>query len=108
VLFQPHSSPGVYARAFLEGRPYRERPLALSTGAHRSCAWRTWTVQLPAPVPDAGLLAVSDGLHGHRPDQLDLSRAVNALSHRSAAARLRRPTRLGACSATARWTSPNR
>ena len=33
VYFQPHSAPGVYARAFLEGRLSGRRPRALSPGA---------------------------------------------------------------------------
>ena len=36
VFFQPHSAPGVYARAFLEGRLSEERPAALPPGAHRA------------------------------------------------------------------------
>jgi hypothetical protein len=56
-------------------------------------------------VADAGLLAVPDRLDGHRADQLDLPRALHALPHAPAAARLRRAQGCGACSATARWTS---
>ena len=34
VFFQPHSAPGVYARAFLEGRLSEARPGALPPGDH--------------------------------------------------------------------------
>ena len=40
VFFQPHSAPGVYARAFLEGRLTEARPGALPPGAHRAGARR--------------------------------------------------------------------
>ena len=73
----------------------RERPLALSTGALSASSRRARIVQLSAPISDAGLLAISDGLDGNRPDQLDLSRAIHALSHQSAVTRLRWATRLG-------------
>ena len=36
VFFQPHSAPGVYARAFLEGRLDAERPRPLPPGADRA------------------------------------------------------------------------
>jgi pyruvate dehydrogenase E1 component len=36
VFFQPHSAPGVYARAFLEGRLTEERPGPLPAGDHRA------------------------------------------------------------------------
>ena len=38
VFFQPHSAPGVYARAFLEGRLTRSRPRALPAGDHGAAA----------------------------------------------------------------------
>ena len=106
VFFQPHSAPGVYARAFLEGR-LSESDLAhyrqeITAPARR----RARPVQLSASLADAGLLAVPHRLDGHRPDQLDLPRALHALPHAPRAARLRRAARCGACSATARWTSP--
>jgi pyruvate dehydrogenase complex dehydrogenase (E1) component len=34
VFYQPHSAPGVYARAFLEGRLTERRPGALPAGTH--------------------------------------------------------------------------
>ena len=95
VFFQPHSAPGVYARAFLEGRlseddlaHYRQE---LTAPAQR----RARPQQLSAPLPDAGLLAVPDRLDGHRPDQLDLPRALHALPHAPRPARLRGPQGVG-------------
>jgi hypothetical protein len=53
--------PGIYARSFLEGRLSEEQPAALSRGG------RTATGSaLPAPLADAGLLAVPDRLDGPR------------------------------------------
>ena len=107
VFFQPHSAPGVYARAFLEGRlsehdlaHYRQETHGAARDGARGLS------QLSASLADAGLLAVPDRLDGHRPDQLDLSRALHALPHAPPPARLRAAARCGACSATARWTSP--
>ena len=95
VFFQPHSAPGVYARAFLEGRlseddlaHYRQE---ITAPARR----RARPVQLSASLADAGLLAVPDRLDGHRPDQLDLPRALHALPHAPRPARLRRPQGVG-------------
>ena len=62
--------------------------------------------QLPAPVADAGLLAVPDRLDGHRPDQLDLPRALHALPQHRGLLDTAQAQASGACSATARWTSP--
>lgn len=94
VFYQPHSAPGVYARAFLEGRleekdllHYRQE-ISARQGCPRS-------VELPASLVDAGLLAVSNGLHGHRSDQLDLPGALHALLGASRPARQRRANRLG-------------
>ena len=103
VFFQPHSAPGVYARAFLEGRLSRGAARELSAGSRRQRP-----VVVSASVADAGLLAVPDRLDGHRPDQRDLPGALHALSR---ASRHRVDTAIatsGACSATARWTSRNR
>jgi pyruvate dehydrogenase E1 component len=79
VFFQPHSAPGVYARAFLEGRlseqdlHYRQE---ITAPARARCpATRT--------LADARLLAVPHRLHGHRPHQQHLPRALHALPHRN-------------------------
>ena len=79
VFYQPHSAPGVYARAFLEGRltekdlaHYRQEISAPGQQARRP-------VQLPAPLADAGFLAVPHRIDGDRPHQLDLPRPFHAL-----------------------------
>ena len=105
VFYQPHSAPGVYARAFLEGRLERRRPRALPPGTRRLRARRARAEQLSAPVADAGLLAVPDRLDGPRADQLDLAGALHAVPARSSACSTRAGAGSGACSATARWTS---
>ena len=61
-----------------------------------------------ASVADAGLLAVPDRLDGHRPDQRDLPGALHALPRAPRPAPTATAARSGACSATARWTSPSR
>ena len=66
VFFQPHSAPGVYARAFLEGRLSEERPRALSPGDRARGTARA-ACSLPASVADARLLAVPDRLDGLGP-----------------------------------------
>ena len=78
VFFQPHSAPGVYARAFLEGR-LSEAQL----DRYRRETARRRPLVVSASVADAGLLAVSDRLDGPRPDQRDLPGALHALPRRS-------------------------
>ena len=60
VYFQGHASPGVYARAFLEGR--------LTAGAPGKfpprIARHPGSVLVSASVADAGVLEVSDGFDG--------------------------------------------
>ena len=65
-------------------------------------------VVVSAPVADAGLLAVPDGLDGPRPDHVDLPGALQPLPGGSRPARSRRTRRSGRSSATARPTSRNR
>ena len=62
MYFQGHASPGVYARAYLEGRLSDEPPQELPPRVARA----PWPVQLSAPLADEGLLAVPHRLHGHR------------------------------------------
>ena len=67
VYFQGHASPGIYARAFLEGRLAEEAaPLSPGAGGRRR------PVVLPAPVADARFLAVPHGVDGTRADHGDL------------------------------------
>ncbi len=77
VFFQPHSAPGVYARAFLEGTPPSEQRLEhFPTGD-----FGRRPQLLPSSVADAGLLAVSYRFHGHRPNQAQsIRRAFSAIS----------------------------
>ena len=55
------SSPGIYARAFLEGRLTEEQLLQLPPGGRRQ-----GHLELPAPEADARVLAVPDRLDGPR------------------------------------------
>ncbi len=67
VFFQGHASPGIYARAYLEGR-LTERQL---DGFRQEISAARAAV-LPAPAADARLLGVPHRLHGARADQRDL------------------------------------
>ncbi len=72
VYIQGHSSPGIYARAFLEGRLSEEE----LDGFRQEVSKRGRALVVPPPVAHAGLLAVPDGLdgpgadHGHLPGAL--------------------------------------
>ena len=68
VYFQGHSSPGNYARAFLEGRLTERAARRLPSGGLRAGR----PVLVPAPVADARLLAVPDRVARDRRDHLDL------------------------------------
>ena len=66
VFFQGHASPGMYARAFLEGR--------LSTDTLDGFRQEVshpggGSAVLSAPPVDAGLLGAPDGVHGTRADE---------------------------------------
>ena len=62
IYIQGHASPGIYARAFLEGRLTEDaaRPLPPGGPARRGPG----PVVVPAPAADAGLLGVPDGVDG--------------------------------------------
>ena len=90
VMMQGHSSPGIYARAFLEGRLTEEQMDSLPPGGGRERA-----LVVPAPVADAGLLAVPDGVDGPRPADGDLPGPVPEVPARPRARRDREPPRLG-------------
>ena len=104
VYIQGHSSPGIYARAFLEGRLDRGAAAQLPPGGRR----RQRAVVVPAPVADAGLLAVPDRLDGPRPADGDLPGALHEVPAGPRPRRHRRAARSGPSWATARWTSPSR
>ena len=80
VYMQGHSSPGIYARAFLEGRLTEEQLRGLP---HRRSS-RNGLLVVPAPVADAGLLAVPDRLDGARPDHGDLPGPLHEVPRRAA------------------------
>ena len=75
VFFQGHASPGIYARAYLEGR-IDETHLG---NFRRELDRRRRPLVLPASVADAGLLGIPDRLDGARPDHGDLPCAVHPL-----------------------------
>ena len=90
IFMQGHSSPGIYARAYLEGRLDESQLLRFRQEVQGRRA-----VLVSASVADAGFLAVSHRLDGTGPDDGDFSGAFRALSgasrHRSAV----RPQGLG-------------
>ncbi len=59
VYFQGHISPGVYARAFLEGRLTQEQLDNFRQEVHGN-----GPLFLSAPETDAGILAVPDRIYG--------------------------------------------
>ncbi len=85
VYFQGHASPGVYARAFLEGR-LTDAAAACTSAA--SCSGGGLVV-LSASVADARLLAVPHRVDGARPDHVDLPGALQPLPARPRPARHR-------------------
>ena len=64
IYFQGHAAPGIYARAFLEGRLNETQSAKFPAGTRR----RRRAVVLSASVSDAGILAVPDRFDGPRPD----------------------------------------
>ena len=71
-----HSSPGIYARAYLEGRLTEEQ---LKHFRQEVGAPAVGLSSYPHPVADAGLLAVPDRLDGPRSDDGHLPGALHAL-----------------------------
>ncbi len=104
IYFQGHASPGIYARAFLEGRLSVEQ----LHNFRRELAAGRRPVVVPASVADAGLLGVPDGLDGPRPDHVDLPGALQPLPGGPRPEEAVDHARSGRSSATARPTSPNR
>ena len=91
VYFQPHSAPGVYARAFLEGRLDSGEPRPLPARDRRRRP-----VVLSASVADAELLAVPHRLDGPRAALRDLPGALHALPPASRPRRQRGPRKVWA------------
>ncbi len=75
VYFQGHSSPGIYARAYLEGRLTEE-----NLNYFRQEVVGPGSLVVSAPMADAGVLAVPDGVDGLGPDDGDLPSPLHALS----------------------------
>ena len=103
VWIQGHSLAG-HLRPFVPGGP-----------AHRGAApqvppgvRRRRTVLVSAPVADARLLAVSDGVHGPRPDDGDLPGALPAVPRGARARRHRGAQGLGLSRRRRDATSPSR
>ncbi len=70
---QGHASPGMYARAFLEGRLTEDQ---LDGFRQEKSQPPRRAAVLPAPAADAGVLGVPHRVDGPRPDQRDLPGAV--------------------------------
>ena len=125
----PRSSRSASITSSVAPKPGRRRPrlLPAALGARRVCTRvprrrlvggaarelpaggrRRRAVVVSASLAHAGVLAVSHGLDGPRPDQRDLPGALHALPRASRPREPRASGTCGACSATARWTSPNR
>ena len=90
LYIQGHSAPGIYARAFLEGRLTEEQLDSFPPGGGRQ-----GPLQLPAPQADARVLAVPHGVHGPGPADGDLPGAVPEIPARPRHCRHRQPQGLG-------------
>ena len=104
IFFQGHAAPGIYARAYLEGR-IDETHLE---NFRRELQPGRRPVVVSASLADARLLGVPDGLDGPRPDHGDLPGALHALPRGSRPEAEVRTRRSGRSSATARPTSRKR
>ena len=92
VYFQGHAAPGIYARAFLEGRLTETAPRRVPAG---EVARAARALVLPAPAADAGVLGVPDGVDGPRPDRRDLPGPVQPVPARRGHRRHVQLARLG-------------
>ena len=107
VFFQGHASPGIYARAYLEGRLTEDQLDGFRQELSHGGPGDGLPV-LPAPAADAGLLGVPHRLDGPRPDERDQAGAVQPLPARPRHQGHRATSTSGRSSATARWTSRSR
>ena len=101
IYVQGHVSPGIYARAFVEGRLTEQQLLELPAGERRQ-----GHSVVSASVADAGFLAVPDGVDGPRPADGDLPGALPQVPARAAGSRRPTTARCGRSSATARCDEP--
>ena len=103
VFVQPHAAPGVYARAYLEGRLSEEQ-----LAHYRRETGGKGLSSYCHPYLMPRFLAVPQCVDGHGPDHRHLSGAVHALPRKPRASSKPQDARCGLSSATAKWTSPNR
>ena len=104
IFYQGHAAPGIYARAFLEGRLTEDQ----LDHFRRETVPGEGLPSYPAPAAHAGLLGVPDGLDGPRADQRRSTRRASTATSRTAACSTRPARASGRSSATARPTSPSR
>ena len=90
LYIQGHSSPGIYARAFMEGRITEEQLLQLPPGGRRQ-----GHLELSAPEADARVLAVPDRVDGPGPADGDLPGALPEVPARARHRQHREPQGLG-------------
>ena len=100
IYFQGHATPGIYARAFLEGRLTEDQLDHFRREIHGGLS------SYPHPPPDARFLGVPDRLHGVGTHQLDLPRPVPPLSRQSRPRRHQELSRPGHSLETVRRMSP--
>ena len=81
VYFQGHAAPGIYARAFLEGRLSRQQ----LENFRRELATGRRPVVLSAPLADARLLAVPHRVDGPRARSWRSTRPASTATSRTAA-----------------------
>ena len=101
VYFQGHASPGIYARAFVEGRLSEEQldNFRFEVGVRRA-------LLLPPSAADARLLGVPDGFDGPRARSTPSPRPTSAVTSTPGRWPTPRTAGSGASSATASSTSP--
>ena len=104
VYFQGHAAPGIYSRAYLEGRIPKEKlqnfRRELKPGGGLSSYPHPWL------MPDFWEFPTVS--HGTGPDPGDLSGALHSLSGKSRPEDNPPAAKSGPSWATARWTNPNR
>ena len=101
VFYQGHAAPGMYARAFLEGRLSEDQ---LDHFRRETVPGRGLS-SYPAPAAHARLLGVPHGQHGARAHLGHLPGPLQPLPRRTAGSPTPPARASGPSSATARWTS---
>ena len=104
VFYQGHAAPGMYARAFLEGRLSEDQ----LDHFRREIVPGPGPQLLPAPAAHARLLGVPDGQHGPRARSRRSTRPASTATWSIAASPTPPARASGPSSATARWTSRSR